>query len=359
MGIDKTLITTQIDPEMIPNFTCSICDDLLEDAVTLTCDHTFCRPCLTGWMERPGRRRNVPCPDCRHLFSPTKDIKEPSRLLRNLLSTIKFKCLNEGCDHIVPYGEFNLHKEECPYGLIACSYCQIEICRKDIETHEDGCISFVKYKKEQVELENKLLKDEINSLKRNYNAVDDENDSLKSQNDSLKRQNDSVNDTKTSLENELKRLKSDLEKERVEPQCVITLIAKIKSPTVFSFRTNVEVLHRQSSWSQIPGGKICVKFKKYQNQKIRHANSGPLYKNFVALALVKNKTTKTIDAEWSMKVWHEEGNKMVFTKDDCSHIFKKYFKVWNTNIKQFVPPEHNFIFTIKISKWIVTPHNRS
>ena len=325
MGIDITLITTQIDPEMVPNFTCSICDDLLEDAVTLNCDDTFCRPCLTGWIERPGWQRNVPCPKCGHLFSPTRGIKEPSRLLRNLLSSFKFKCSNEGCDYIVSYGGSDSHKLECLYMLIKCYYCYVEIRRKDAETHKDGCIDFIKSKKRDVECENS---------------------SLKSQNDSLKRQNDYVIATKNALTNELKRLKMDFEK---EPQCVITLTGKIKSPTgFFPDYEDFDVLHRQSSWEEIPGGKICVKFKKIKTE------TGQYSKMYLGLALVKDNATKKIDAEWSMKVWHEEGNEMVFTKDDCSHIFKKSSKVWDTDIEKFVPPEHNYFFTIKIRTWIVT-----
>ena len=71
------------------------------------------------------------------------------------------------------------------------------------------------------------------------------------------------------------------------------------------------------------------------------------------MALVKDETTKTIEAKWSMKVWHKERNKMVFTKYDCAHIFHDKLQR-DFVIKKPVLENNNFIVTIKISKWTVT-----
>ena len=54
MGINIERISPEFRTgvkDILPNFICSICDDLFEDAITLKpCDHIFCRPCLTGWI---------------------------------------------------------------------------------------------------------------------------------------------------------------------------------------------------------------------------------------------------------------------------------------------------------------------
>ena len=140
-------------------------------------------------------------------------MKEPSRLMRNLLSTFKFNCSNEPCDELVSYYGLDLHKDECLYSLIDCGFCQMKIYRKDVETHQEGCLNFVKYKKNQLELENSLLKESKNTWKENFLTLVSKNDSLRIKINSLKRQNDDVNVTKNSLFHENKRIKTELEKE--------------------------------------------------------------------------------------------------------------------------------------------------
>jgi len=52
---------------MEAEFTCSICHELLVEATTLPCSHSFCELCLRVWLRRnnPGSSRKS-CPICRH-----------------------------------------------------------------------------------------------------------------------------------------------------------------------------------------------------------------------------------------------------------------------------------------------------
>lgn len=180
MGINTDLIVSkfQNEPgiaEMLPNFICSICDDLFEDVVAVKCQHNFCRSCLTRWIETQTDKSHVPCPQCRSIFHPTFGIKD-SRIIRNLLSVFQFKCSIESCKIVINYDELNLHREKCLYSRILCTFCDEEMLRRDLKTHEMGCINYIKYQKSELEVQNSLLNKKISLL-------NTENNTLKAQHD--------------------------------------------------------------------------------------------------------------------------------------------------------------------------------
>ena len=50
-----------------PDFTCSVCSDILLDPVSLHCGHSFCQLCLAGVWQSSGRlpAASLVCPVCR------------------------------------------------------------------------------------------------------------------------------------------------------------------------------------------------------------------------------------------------------------------------------------------------------
>ncbi|XP_057196143.1 tripartite motif containing 108 isoform X2 [Triplophysa rosa] len=64
---------------------CSVCLSDFTDPVTLACEHSFCRKCITGHMQ--ASLGPSACPECRKPYS--KDDLKPSRLLRNITSTAR------------------------------------------------------------------------------------------------------------------------------------------------------------------------------------------------------------------------------------------------------------------------------
>ena len=50
-----------------PDFTCSVCSDILLDPVSLHCGHSFCQLCLAGVWQSSGRlpAARLACPVCR------------------------------------------------------------------------------------------------------------------------------------------------------------------------------------------------------------------------------------------------------------------------------------------------------
>lgn len=68
MGINLDLV---VDDKNVTHFICSVCEELLEDAILLkTCDHLFCHACIIAWMaSRQKTGDEITCPDCRKIFS--------------------------------------------------------------------------------------------------------------------------------------------------------------------------------------------------------------------------------------------------------------------------------------------------
>ncbi|XP_066550599.1 nuclear factor 7, ovary-like [Amia ocellicauda] len=59
---------------------CKVCQQLINDPVTLECGHGFCRLCLS---QPTGAQEGTRCPDCDHLSSP--DSCRPDRLLQRIV----------------------------------------------------------------------------------------------------------------------------------------------------------------------------------------------------------------------------------------------------------------------------------
>ncbi|KAG9275847.1 nuclear factor 7, brain-like [Astyanax mexicanus] len=64
---------------------CSLCLSDFTDPVSLSCDHSYCRQCITGHMQANPNQSS--CPECRKPFTE-KDLR-PSRLLRNMTGAVR------------------------------------------------------------------------------------------------------------------------------------------------------------------------------------------------------------------------------------------------------------------------------
>uniref|UniRef100_A0A672NQK4 RING-type domain-containing protein n=1 Tax=Sinocyclocheilus grahami TaxID=75366 RepID=A0A672NQK4_SINGR len=97
---------------------CSICLDLLKDAVALTCGHSYCMSCITGYWNQKGV---YSCPQCRQTFTP-----------RPVLAARLSQCFggsgNVECD--VCTGDKNKAVKSC----LVCleSYCQTHFERHEV-----------------------------------------------------------------------------------------------------------------------------------------------------------------------------------------------------------------------------------
>ena len=137
MGIS---IDNVIDKKLTHHLICSICTELVEDALILkTCDHMFCRLCICEWKRGQSSVGNSPtCPECRQAFLDT-DLVKPCRIILNMMGEINLTCPNDGCDKIINYNDFSLHSSQCVKGN--CESCGITLFLYDMEEHKEWLLN--------------------------------------------------------------------------------------------------------------------------------------------------------------------------------------------------------------------------
>ena len=120
------------------NAVCSICSGIIIEPVQcLSCENSFCKDCLEDWKKKKGENS---CP-----FRCSNPTFKNSRLIKNLLSNLRFKCQNK-CNLEIPYLDLQDHYRE------KCSNIKIDYKEKYLE-----------YKKKYEELLEKYKELEIKS----------------------------------------------------------------------------------------------------------------------------------------------------------------------------------------------------
>ena len=107
MYIDPDLIINkEIFKPIELNSVCSICSGIIIEPVQcLSCENSFCKDCLDDWKRKKGENS---CP-----FRCSNPTFKNSRLIKNLLSNLKFKCQN-GCKEEISYIDLLDHyKDKC------------------------------------------------------------------------------------------------------------------------------------------------------------------------------------------------------------------------------------------------------
>ncbi|XP_067673052.1 tripartite motif-containing protein 2-like [Haliotis asinina] len=124
--------------------TCVVCQELYTKPCTLRCDHTFCRKCVTSYIQtRPdaAQSKTIPCPCCRQdtkVPHPSRPVEEwagqikPSIIIQGLIDTQKPSASSAGtnsfcwvCDEL----------GEITPGTFWCSECEVPLCKRCAKMH--------------------------------------------------------------------------------------------------------------------------------------------------------------------------------------------------------------------------------
>jgi len=148
---------------------CTICSLIMKKSMYgCRFKHSFCQSCITKHIQCVVRNEGtVTCPGgCGEIIIPT-DL-QPNQFADLMIYTLKTKCLNEycswqgdlldlvqvhqincdykklacdinGCDKMFLKKDVELHKSNCLYNIIQCSYCHNDILRINEEKHELEC----------------------------------------------------------------------------------------------------------------------------------------------------------------------------------------------------------------------------
>ncbi|XP_046571384.1 E3 ubiquitin-protein ligase TRIM36-like [Haliotis rubra] len=126
--------------------TCSICFEMYTDPCTLRCDHTFCRKCITSYIDtRPDavQSKTIPCPCCRQ----NTKVPNPSRPVEEWAGQIKASIVIQGL--IDTYrSEVDVQETsstccmicqqlgETTPGALWCAECEVVLCDKCVKIHQ-------------------------------------------------------------------------------------------------------------------------------------------------------------------------------------------------------------------------------
>ncbi|XP_046577653.1 tripartite motif-containing protein 42-like isoform X2 [Haliotis rubra] len=134
------------DVEKVKEFlTCGICHELYTDPCTLRCDHTFCRKCVTSYIQtRPDavQSKTIPCAFCRQntkVPSPSLPKEEwawqikPSIIIQGLTDTLEHgkkpdRTSSQSCFVCEQLGETTP-------ATFWCSECEVTLCARCVNMH--------------------------------------------------------------------------------------------------------------------------------------------------------------------------------------------------------------------------------
>ena len=158
-------------------YKCGICFKIMDNPTDCeTCGHSFCYECI----------KNLKCPfKCKN-----QQLKPSSQSLKDILSKLKFKCLNKDCNEILNYKDVKRHDKICDFQEIICpnNGCNKKLIKKNLENHILNECQFILVKCPYCEFQ--FNKNEISKHKKSCELV---NNSLKSD---KKEKNDINNDIK-------------------------------------------------------------------------------------------------------------------------------------------------------------------
>ncbi|XP_046571377.1 E3 ubiquitin-protein ligase TRIM56-like [Haliotis rubra] len=144
--LQNQMATAGLEKKVKDDFlTCSICLEMYTDPCTLRCDHTFCRKCVTSYIQtRPDavQSKTIPCPCCRQ----NTKVPNPRRPIEEWAGQIKASILIQGL--IDTYRSAEDVQEtsstccticqqlgETTPGALRCPECVVALCIKCVKIH--------------------------------------------------------------------------------------------------------------------------------------------------------------------------------------------------------------------------------
>lgn len=116
---------------------CSICRGVFYDPVKCPCNHVFCRPCITPWLSS-----NSNCPVCRK-FTLNSCLTQVVPLVNNMIMNLTMHCqyAKSGCKSLIRLRCYMSHVQQCLYEPVMCKNksCVEIVMRKNLTEHEQKC----------------------------------------------------------------------------------------------------------------------------------------------------------------------------------------------------------------------------
>ncbi|XP_056100596.1 E3 ubiquitin/ISG15 ligase TRIM25-like [Rhinichthys klamathensis goyatoka] len=123
-------------------FICPVCLDLLNNPVTTSCGHSYCKICITCHWDQEDEKRVYSCPQCRQTFRPRPALAK-NTILAEMVEKLKKTKLAADCYA----GDGDVQCDACTgrkhKAVKSCLVCLNSYCQNHLEQHE----SFFKEKR--------------------------------------------------------------------------------------------------------------------------------------------------------------------------------------------------------------------
>uniref|UniRef100_A0A9J8CZH9 Tripartite motif-containing protein 16-like n=1 Tax=Cyprinus carpio carpio TaxID=630221 RepID=A0A9J8CZH9_CYPCA len=120
----------------LDELSCTVCQDLVKDPVTIQCGHSYCENCITDRWDQEDQMSVYSCPMCRQTFSPRPALAR-NTVLAVLVEKLKKRKRPADCDA----GAGDVQCDVCTgrkYKAVkSCLMCEESYCQTHFDHHEE------------------------------------------------------------------------------------------------------------------------------------------------------------------------------------------------------------------------------
>ncbi|XP_027031918.2 E3 ubiquitin/ISG15 ligase TRIM25-like isoform X2 [Tachysurus fulvidraco] len=119
-------------------FSCPVCQDLLNDPVTIPCGHSFCKMCINGCWDQEDVKGVYSCPQCRETFT-TRPVSYRNNMLADVVEKLKKTELQAASAAHCYAGPGDVECDSCSRkrrkAVSSCLGCQVSFCEDHLKPH--------------------------------------------------------------------------------------------------------------------------------------------------------------------------------------------------------------------------------
>ncbi|XP_060769613.1 tripartite motif-containing protein 16-like isoform X1 [Neoarius graeffei] len=122
-------------------FMCPVCLDLLKDAVTIPCGHSFCKVCINGCWDQEDQKGVYSCPQCRDTFM-TRPVLRRNNMLDEVVEKLKKTEVQAASPAHCYAGPGDVECDFCTgrkhKAVKSCLMCLASYCETHLKPHQEA-----------------------------------------------------------------------------------------------------------------------------------------------------------------------------------------------------------------------------